>query len=46
MADYESFAGSHNLNHLLTKEILKDPKNYEIRDFAMSEELEYAEVFA
>jgi UDP-3-O-[3-hydroxymyristoyl] N-acetylglucosamine deacetylase len=46
VADYESFAGSHNLNHLLTKEILKDPKNYEIRDFAMSEELEYAEVFA
>ena len=45
VADYESFAGSHNLNHLLTKEILKDPKNYEIRDFAMEEELSYAKVF-
>lgn len=46
VADYESFAGSHNLNHLLTKEILKDPKNYEIRDFSMQKELEYVEVFA
>lgn len=46
VADYESFAGSHNLNHLLTKEILKDPRNYEIRDFAMQKELEYVEVFA
>ncbi len=46
VADYESFAGSHNLNHLLTKEILKDPKNYEIRDFAMVEELELLKVFA
>lgn len=27
---YESFAGSHHLNHLLTKEILKDPENYTI----------------
>ena len=46
VADYESFAGSHNLNHLLTKEILKDPKNYEVRDFTMVEGLEYIEVFA
>jgi len=46
LADYESFAGSHNLNHLLTKEILKDPKNYEVRDFAMAEELGLVEVFA
>ena len=45
VADYESFAGSHNLNHLLTKEILKDPKNYEVRDFAMVEELELVKVF-
>lgn len=27
---YESFAGSHHLNHLLTKEILKNPENYTI----------------
>jgi len=46
VADYDSFAGSHNLNHLLTKEILKDPKNYEIRDFAMEKELSYVKVFA
>jgi len=46
VADYESFAGSHNLNHLLTKEILKDPKNYEVRDLAMVEELEILKVFA
>lgn len=46
LADYESFAGSHNLNHLLTKEILKDPKNYEIRDFSTIEEPELVEVFA
>ena len=46
VADYESFAGSHNLNHLLTKEILKDPKNYEIRDLAMVEGLELTEAFA
>jgi UDP-3-O-[3-hydroxymyristoyl] N-acetylglucosamine deacetylase len=46
LADYESFAGSHNLNHLLTKEILKDPNNYEVRDFAMVKELELSEVFA
>ena len=46
VADYESFAGSHNLNHLLTKEILKDPKNYEIKDFSSEEELSFVKVFA
>ncbi len=46
LANYESFAGSHNLNHILTKEILKDPKNYEVLDFSMVEELELVEVFA
>jgi UDP-3-O-[3-hydroxymyristoyl] N-acetylglucosamine deacetylase len=45
VCDYSSFAGSHNLNHLLTKEILKDPKNYEIKDFYLNEELELSEVF-
>ncbi len=46
IGDYESFAGSHNLNHLLTKEILKDPKNYEVKVFSAQSELEYTEVFA
>lgn len=30
LGDYESFAGSHHLNHLLTKEVLKSASNYEI----------------
>jgi UDP-3-O-[3-hydroxymyristoyl] N-acetylglucosamine deacetylase len=47
LGSYESFAGSHNLNHILTKEILKDPKNYEIKDFSLTEEeLNLSEVFA
>lgn len=46
IGEYESFAGSHNLNHLLTKEILKDPRNYEIKNFSMTNELELVEVFA
>ncbi len=45
-ADYESFAGSHKLNHLLTKEILKDPMNYEVIDFAVAKELKLVEAFA
>jgi UDP-3-O-[3-hydroxymyristoyl] N-acetylglucosamine deacetylase len=38
LGNYDSFAGSHKLNHLLTKEILKDPQNYEIKTFASSTE--------
>lgn len=30
LGSYSSFAGSHKLNHLLTKELLKSPENYEI----------------
>jgi UDP-3-O-[3-hydroxymyristoyl] N-acetylglucosamine deacetylase len=30
ICDYSSYAGSHNLNHLLTLEILKSKENYEI----------------
>jgi len=45
LADYESFAGSHHLNHLLTKEILKDPLNYEVKDFEMIAELGMSEAF-
>jgi UDP-3-O-[3-hydroxymyristoyl] N-acetylglucosamine deacetylase len=40
---YSSFAGSHHLNHLLTKEVLKDPENYEIVE--LGEALESTEVF-
>jgi UDP-3-O-[3-hydroxymyristoyl] N-acetylglucosamine deacetylase len=38
LGNYDSFAGSHKLNHLLTKEILKDPQNYEIKTFTNSME--------
>jgi len=30
IGEYNAHAGSHHLNHLLTKELLKDPANYEI----------------
>jgi UDP-3-O-[3-hydroxymyristoyl] N-acetylglucosamine deacetylase len=46
IGNYESFAGSHNLNHLLTKEILKDPTNYEIRSLNVENEFELVKVFA
>lgn len=46
IGNYESFAGSHNLNHLLTKEILKDPTNYELRELSLENEFEFAGVFA
>jgi UDP-3-O-[3-hydroxymyristoyl] N-acetylglucosamine deacetylase len=46
IGDYESFAGSHHLNHLLTKEILKDPSNYELKTFAPEIESGYEKVFA
>lgn len=31
VGNYASYAGSHNLNHELTKAILQDPSNYEIK---------------
>ncbi|MBP6497042.1 MAG: UDP-3-O-acyl-N-acetylglucosamine deacetylase [Campylobacteraceae bacterium] len=41
VGDYTSFAGSHHLNHELTKAILRDPSNYEIRTLSA----EHAEAF-
>jgi UDP-3-O-[3-hydroxymyristoyl] N-acetylglucosamine deacetylase len=32
IGEYNAHAGSHYLNHLLTKELFKDPQNYEIID--------------
>lgn len=47
MADYTSFAGSHELNHELTKAILSDEKNYEIVKLKDSElATEFEKVFA
>ncbi|NOX16340.1 MAG: UDP-3-O-acyl-N-acetylglucosamine deacetylase [Epsilonproteobacteria bacterium] len=45
IGNYESFAGSHNLNHKLTKEILKDPKNYEIKTISKENSFELEKVF-
>lgn len=46
VGDYASYAGSHNLNHELTKEILKDPSNYEIRTLSFESAQEFQKVFA
>ena len=45
LGTYISFAGSHKLNHFLTKQLLSDEKAYEIinlEDKAEEENLEYA----
>jgi UDP-3-O-[3-hydroxymyristoyl] N-acetylglucosamine deacetylase len=44
LGNYDSFAGSHKLNHLLTKEILKDPQNYEVK--TISKAVWYEKAFA
>ncbi|MBM0636514.1 UDP-3-O-acyl-N-acetylglucosamine deacetylase [Campylobacter sp. VicNov18] len=44
--DYVSFAGSHYLNHLLTKEVLKDKDAYEIVSLEQVNEKAYEKVFA
>lgn len=44
--DYISFAGSHHLNHLLTKEVLKDKESYEIVSLEKGVEKDYEKVFA
>ncbi|MCV3396217.1 UDP-3-O-acyl-N-acetylglucosamine deacetylase [Campylobacter sp. RKI_CA19_01116] len=44
--DYTSYAGSHKLNHLLTKELLKDPSAYEVVSLEKSAYKVYEKVFA
>ncbi len=46
LGNYESFAGSHALNHKLTKEIMKDPYNYEIKSLNIESSTELEKVFA
>jgi len=46
IGDYEAFAGSHDLNHKLTLELLKDPANYEIVELSGVEEREMAKAYA
>ncbi len=43
VGEYDAVAGSHHLNHLLTKELYKDASNYEIID--LEEASDEAEVF-
>lgn len=38
VGEYDAHAGSHHLNHLLTKELYKDPENYEIIDLEEANE--------
>ena len=50
VGEYDAIAGSHHLNHLLTKKLFESPENYEIIDLeeASSEasvfEMAYAKV--
>ena len=43
IGEYDAHAGSHHLNHLLTKKLLEDPESYEIID--LEEAVERQEVF-
>ncbi len=36
IGEYRAHAGSHHLNHLLTKKLLEDPSNYEIVDLELA----------
>ncbi|ELD0660347.1 UDP-3-O-acyl-N-acetylglucosamine deacetylase [Campylobacter jejuni] len=44
--DYTSYAGSHHLNYLLTKEVLKDKDAYEIVSLEKTTQKAYEKVFA
>lgn len=46
IGNYESFAGSHNLNHELTKAILRDPSNYEIKALSLESAQEFEKAYA
>jgi UDP-3-O-[3-hydroxymyristoyl] N-acetylglucosamine deacetylase len=38
VGEYSAHAGSHHLNHLLTKKLLESPENYEIIDLDIFQE--------
>ena len=46
LGNYASHAGSHQLNHELTKAIFSDPSNYEIRTLNHENAHEFEKVFA
>ncbi|MDH4945354.1 UDP-3-O-acyl-N-acetylglucosamine deacetylase [Sulfurimonas sp. C5] len=46
IGNYEAFAGSHDLNHKLTMELLKDPENYEVIELVGEELRELEKAYA
>lgn len=46
VGNYEAFAGSHHLNHLLTKALLESEENYEVVETQTQEVLELEKVYA
>jgi UDP-3-O-[3-hydroxymyristoyl] N-acetylglucosamine deacetylase len=46
IGNYESFAGSHDLNHKLTLKLLEDPANYEVVEFSSSLQQVLAKAYA
>ncbi|MFT7859867.1 MAG: UDP-3-O-acyl-N-acetylglucosamine deacetylase [Sulfurimonas sp.] len=46
IGNYEAFAGSHELNHKLTLELLKDPANYEVIELVGEESRELEKAYA
>jgi len=43
---YESFAGSHHLNHLLTKEVLKSKENYYVKELESTADTTFSKAYA
>ena len=46
LCDYEAIAGSHELNHKLSLELLSDASNYELVSLKSQESKELSRVFA
>ena len=46
IGNYEAFAGSHDLNHKLTLELLKNPENYEVIEVVGEELKELEKAYA
>lgn len=46
IGSYEAFAGSHDLNHKLTEELLKSSENYEVLEMVGEKSLEMAKAYA
>ncbi len=46
IGNYEALAGSHDLNHKLTLELLKDPQNYEVVELVGEKTAELAKAYA